>query len=82
MKVLEAALGLFRAVHGGDGRQMADGLLTTVYERPAGDVAQTMGSVAVTLEAVAELLGLSAGELKEWEIKRILRAYGMEDVKS
>ena len=70
VRLLEEAVEAYQAA-GGD-KVMAHLLVDFVFERPAGELAEELGGVAVTLLALAGAVGLSADHEEAREIARVL----------
>jgi hypothetical protein len=70
LRLLEEAVEAYQAV-GGD-KVMAHLTIDIMFERPAGDPAQELGGLGVTLLALAAALGLSADHEEAREIARVL----------
>lgn len=70
LRFLEEAIELFQA-EGGD-RVQAEALLDRVYTRPAGNSAQEVGGVCVTLLSFCGAARLSLDECEAAEIERVL----------
>lgn len=77
IRLLEEAIEAYQACCGVSGRDTHDErkaheLVRYVFERPAGNVGQELGGVAVTALALAAAAGLSADEEECREINRVL----------
>lgn len=70
LRFLEEALELYQSE--GGSRALAEALLDRVYARPAGEPAQEVGGVSVTLLSYCSAAGLSADECEAAEIQRVL----------
>lgn len=70
LRFLEEAMELYQA-NGGDPMKAVH-LLTYVFLRPRGEVAQEIGGVMVTLYALAASLNLSVADAEAIEIDRVL----------
>ena len=70
LRLLEEAVEAFQAC-GGD-EAIAQKLVTFVFSRPPGTIAQELGGVAVTTLALAAAAGLSADEEECREVHRVL----------
>lgn len=69
VRMLEEAIEAYQAT--GASIQMAHKLVDYVFSRPAGDLAQELGGIGVTVLALAEAAGLSADECEVCEIRRV-----------
>lgn len=70
VRFLEEAIEAYQAAGGSE--YMARRLVTYVFQRPAGTLAQELGGVGVTVLALAQAAGISADAEEEREIARVL----------
>ncbi len=70
LRLLEEAVEAYQAVDGD--KVLAHLTIDVMFERPAGEIGQELGGVAVTLLALANALGLSADHEEAREIARVL----------
>jgi hypothetical protein len=54
-------------------RKIAENIVKRVFDRPAGNQAQEIGAALVTLEALAESLGISCAKAADQEWERVRR---------